>query len=64
MSGVAECPGDVDGDLSVGVADVLLCLASFSCEVDCGEADLDGDGFVNVTDVLFVLSYFGSVCSF
>jgi hypothetical protein len=64
LSGVAECPGDVDGDLSVGVADVLLCLASFSCEVDCGEADLDGDGFVNVTDVLFVLSYFGSVCSF
>ena len=56
------CPGDVNGDLTVGVADVLMYLTAFGCAVDCGVADLNGDGAANTADLLMILSLFGTVC--
>ena len=56
------CPGDVDGDMSIGVGDVLAYLSAFGCSINCGVADLNGDGAVNTTDLLMMLSLFGSVC--
>lgn len=57
------CPGDIDGDLAVGVSDVLAYLSSFGCAVDCGVADLNGDGAANTSDLLMMLSLFGTVCN-
>ena len=57
------CPGDIDGDLAVGVSDVLAYLSSFGCDVACGVADLNGDGAANTSDLLMMLSLFGTVCN-
>jgi hypothetical protein len=56
-----SCPGDLNGDYAITVADVLLTLSEFGCMTNC-TADIDGDGFVNVTDILELLSMFGTVC--
>lgn len=55
------CLGDVNGDLSVTVADMLLLLGQFDCIMDC-PADLNEDGFVGVGDLLIVLAFFGTNC--
>ncbi len=54
-------PGDLDGDGTVGVSDLLILLASWGpcadCE-DCG-ADLDGNCIVGVSDLLILLGNWG-----
>jgi hypothetical protein len=55
------CPGDLDGDQSVGVADILVALSEFGCTVNCA-FDVDGDGQVFVSDFLAILSLYGSLC--
>jgi len=56
-----SCPGDINGDNAITVADVLLTLSEFGCMENC-TADVDGNGFVNVTDILELLSMFGTAC--
>ena len=56
-----SCPGDINGDSAITVADVLLTLSEFGCMSNC-IADIDGNGFVNVTDILELLSMFGTAC--
>ena len=56
------CPGDFNGDNIRSASDVLVVLAAYGCDADCGDADLDGNGFVTANDVLQMLSYFGSTC--
>ena len=56
-----ECPGDLDGDLAVGVSDILAALSEFGCIVDC-TADMDDDGQVTVSDFLEILSVYGETC--
>ena len=55
------CPGDLDGDQAIGVADVLAALSEFGCASSCS-ADLDGDDQVGVSDILLILSVFGQSC--
>ena len=55
------CPADLNGDLVVGVSDVLLLLADFGCLSACS-IDLDGDDAVTVSDVLFLLGQYGTPC--
>ena len=52
------CPGDVTGDLVVGIDDFLALLASWG---SCGAcpADLDGDGIVGILDFLALLANWG-----
>ena len=57
-----DCPGDLDGDLVVGVSDALIVLSDYGCTMNC-IADVNGDGAVGVADILFVLSVFGSSCN-
>ena len=57
----SACPGDIDGDFTVTVADMLLLLGQFDCTTDC-PADLNEDGFVGVGDLLIVLAFFGADC--
>ena len=61
--GLLGCPGDINGDLAVGVADVLAYLSSFGCASNCGVVDLNGDGAANTSDLLMMLSLFGTVCN-
>ena len=53
-----SCPFDVDGDDSVGFADVLTVLADWGCD-SCSASDVDGDGVVGFSDVLGVIANWG-----
>ena len=56
------CPGDLDGDGQVSVADVLLFLSDFGCiDAPC-LGDANGDGINAVDDLLLMLAHFGDVC--
>lgn len=55
------CPGDFNSDGAISVADLLVYLGEFGCEVNC-MADFDADGVVNVTDLLGFLAVFGDPC--
>lgn len=50
------CPGDVDGNGTVDVSDLLLILASWG---DGGSGDADGDGDTDVNDLLMAIANFG-----
>ena len=56
------CPGDLDGDGQVSVADVLLFLSDFGCMDAPCVGDATGDGINNVDDLLLMLAHFGDVC--
>ena len=43
-----ECPGDLDGDLAVGVSDILGALSEFGCLSNCA-ADMDGDALTSTS---------------
>ena len=55
------CPGDFNSDGAISVADLLVYLGEFGCEVNC-TADFDSDGLVNIEDLLGFLSVFGDEC--
>jgi hypothetical protein len=55
---LADCPGDIDGDGSVGVTDFLALLAAWGPNPG-HPADLDGDDIVGVTDFLILLGLWG-----
>ena len=54
-------PGDLDGDGSVGAADLLILLASWGPCGDCDDcsADLDGNCTVGASDLLILLANWG-----
>ena len=54
-------PGDLDGDGSVGVKDLLILLGSWGLCPDCNDcpADIDGDCSVGVKDLLILLGNWG-----
>ncbi len=54
-------PGDLDGDGSVGVTDLLILLASWGPCPDCKDcpADIDGSCTVGVPDLLILLANWG-----
>jgi hypothetical protein len=55
------CYGDVNGDNSVTVGDMLEILAEFGCQSGC-TTDISGDGLTTVADLLGLLSVFGASC--
>ena len=54
-------PGDLDGDGSVGVSDLLILLGNWGPCPDCNDclADLDEDCVVGVKDLLILLGNWG-----
>lgn len=60
------CPGDLNGDFSVGLSDLTLLLASFGSSVGDPaynpDADLDGNGSIGLTDLTLFLANFGASC--
>ena len=59
-----DCPGDTDGDLVVGLSDLLTVLSGFGDVTGDGApaGDLDGSGVVGLEDLLEVLGAFGDEC--
>lgn len=55
------CDGDVNGDGSVGVDDLLLVIGDWACDGVC-DGDVTGDAMVNVEDLLVVIAAWGD-CS-
>ena len=59
--GEVTIPGDLDGDGTVGVTDLLILLGDWGRCPPKGEcpADLNGDGSVGVVDLLILLGNWG-----
>ena len=57
----AACLGDVNGDLVVGVDDILAVIDSWGPCIDCPE-DVDDSGAVEVDDLLLILSVWATSC--
>jgi trimeric autotransporter adhesin len=58
------CPGDVNGDLVVDLADLAVLLGHFGITSGAtrGDGDLNGDGAVNLSDLAELLGAFGASC--
>jgi len=63
-TGEAPCPGDIDGDGSVGLTDLAVILANYGTPSGAGpeDGDLDGDGDVDLSDLAILLGAFGTIC--
>jgi hypothetical protein len=59
------CPGDADGDNSVGTSDLLVVLANWGQATAGGAADgdFDGSGTVGTSDLLVLLAAWGTSCN-
>ena len=55
------CVGDLDGDLVVGMNDMLLMFANWE-NIYWEQGDVSGDGFFTVTDFQIVLAQWGTIC--
>ena len=60
----APCPGDLDGDDDVDLADLAQLLANYGTTTGASYADgdLDGDGDVDLSDLAALLSAYGTSC--
>ncbi len=58
------CPGDVDGDATIGLSDLATLLANFGTASGATSAmgDIDGDGDVDLSDLAGLLAVFGTPC--
>ena len=52
------CPSDLDGDVTVGAADLAVLLGSWGTADDA--SDLDGDGVVGASDLAVLLGSWGA----
>lgn len=60
---VTPCPGDVNGDRIVDLADLTILLANFGNNAaGPDDGDLDGNSSVDLTDLALLLGQFGSTC--
>ena len=59
-----QCIGDLNGDETIGVDDLLALLAEYGTDCSAGcVSDLDGSGEVDVDDLLSLLQVYGNACS-
>jgi hypothetical protein len=56
------CPADLNGDRTVGLADLTLLLSNFGSSGAGVAGDLDGDHDVDLGDLTQMLSAFGTTC--
>ncbi|HVZ94575.1 MAG TPA: S8 family serine peptidase [Phycisphaerales bacterium] len=58
------CPGDVDGDLQVGLADIAVIVQHWTLTLSGrSNGDLDGDGFIGLGDIALVIEFWGQSCA-
>ena len=60
----AECPGDLDGDYDIDLADLAQLLGHYGTNEGAvyEDGDLDGDGDVDLSDLAQLLSVYGTTC--
>lgn len=58
------CPGDVNGDCMINLADLSIILANFGTGSGAtfADGDMDGDGDVDLADLGIMLAVFGTSC--
>ena len=63
-SGTTPCPGDLDGDGTIGLGDLSVLLSNFGTVsgAEPEDGDLTGDGAVDLGDLSALLSVFGTTC--
>jgi hypothetical protein len=54
---VVDCPGDIDGDGTVAVGDILAIISAWG--TNTASADINNDGIVDVSDLLAVVAAWG-----
>jgi hypothetical protein len=61
---VLACPGDLNGDGEVGLADLAELLANYGTTTGAlyADGDLDGDGDVALADLAELLAHYGETC--
>jgi len=61
---ITPCPGDLDGDLDVDLADLSVLLSNYGTlsGAEYEDGDLDGDGDVDLADLSALLALYGSGC--
>ena len=61
---VTPCPGDLDGDLDVDLADLAQLLGNYDMPEGATylDGDLDGDGDVDLADLAELLEHYGESC--
>jgi hypothetical protein len=61
---VTRCPGDLDGDLDVDIADLAQLLGHYDTPEGAtySDGDLDGDGDVDLADLAELLQHYGDDC--
>jgi hypothetical protein len=59
-----DCPGDLDGDRDVDLADLAQLLGNYGTTggATYEDGDLDGDGDVDLADLAELLGVYGTVC--
>jgi len=59
-----DCPGDLDGDRSIGLSDLALLLSNYGLSGGAGyeDGDLNGDGNVDLSDLAALLALYGTTC--
>jgi hypothetical protein len=60
----AGCPGDLDGDRDIDLADLSALLANYGMTggAEYEDGDLDGDGDVDLSDLSALLAVYGTTC--
>ena len=61
----SDCPGDIDHNGQVDLADLSVQLAHFGTPAGAvyEDGDLDGDGDVDLADLAVMLALFGTICN-
>ncbi|MBU0616736.1 MAG: hypothetical protein KKI02_03375, partial [Planctomycetes bacterium] len=62
--GDVPCPGDLDGDYDVDLADLSQLLSNYGTAQGASyeDGDLDGDGDVDLSDLAALLAVYGTTC--
>lgn len=58
----AACPGDLNGDRIVDLADLSILLSDYGCTLSPCAGDLNGDGATDLSDLAIELSRYGQTC--